>query len=158
GLLLMIVLGMSGIYRGMIVDALVLVDHIDADLWVVQRSTRGPFAEISRVPSNLQDRLRAVPGVAGARNFVLHTVQREHHGRPLRMSVQGLTWPEDRGEWLHIVEGTLLAQPHYHMIADRSLGLSLGEQVQLGRDSYTVVGITQGMASSGGDGLAFFTV
>jgi putative ABC transport system permease protein len=44
------------------------------------------------------------------------------------------------------------------MIADRSLGLALGEQVQLGRDSYTVVGVTKGMASSGGDGLAFFTV
>jgi putative ABC transport system permease protein len=48
GLLLMIVLGMSGIYRGMIDDALVVVDRIGADLWVVQRGTRGPFAEISR--------------------------------------------------------------------------------------------------------------
>lgn len=85
GLLLMIVLGMSGIYRGMIVDALVLVDHMDADLWVVQRSTRGPFAEISRVPSKLENRLRAVPGVQNARNFVMHTVQREHRGRPLRI-------------------------------------------------------------------------
>ena len=53
GLLLMIVLGMSGIYRGLIDDALVVVDHIGADLWVVQRGTRGPFAEISRVPANL---------------------------------------------------------------------------------------------------------
>jgi putative ABC transport system permease protein len=158
GLLLMIVLGMSGIYRGMIVDALVLVDHIDADLWVVQRSTRGPFAEISRVPPNLENRLRAVPGVQSARNFVLHTVQREHHGRPLRISVQGLAWPDDRGEWLNIVEGTSLTQAHYQMIADYSLGLALGEQIQLGRDTYTVVGITKGMASSGGDGLAFFTV
>jgi putative ABC transport system permease protein len=158
GLLLMIVLGMSGIYRGMIVDALVLVDHMDADLWVVQRSTRGPFAEISRVPTNLEHRLRAVSGVQNARNFVLHTVQREHQGRPLRISVQGLAWPVDRGEWLTMVEGGPLTQPHYQMIADRSLGLILGEQVQLGRDIYTVVGVTKAMASSGGDGLAFFTV
>jgi putative ABC transport system permease protein len=77
GLLLMTVLGMSGIYRGMIADALVIVDHIGADLWVVQRDTRGPFAEVSRVPSNLEERLRAVPGVASARNFVSHTIQRE---------------------------------------------------------------------------------
>ncbi len=158
GLLLMIVLGMSGIYRGMIVDALVLVDHIDADLWVVQRSTRGPFAEVSRVPPNLENRLRAVPGVETARNFVLHTIQREHQGRPLRISVQGLAWPQDRGEWLSIVEGTSLTHSRYEMIADRSLGLTLGEQIQLGRDTYTVVGITRGMVSSGGDGLAFFTV
>ena len=66
GLLLMTVLGMSGIYRGMIEDALVVIDHIGADLWVVQRDTRGPFAEVSRVPANLEDRLRAVPSVSAS--------------------------------------------------------------------------------------------
>ena len=80
GLLLMVVMGMSGIYRGMIDDALVVVDRIGADLWVVQRGTRGPFAEISRVPANLEHRLLAVPGVASARGFVSHNVQREHRG------------------------------------------------------------------------------
>ena len=64
GLLLMIVMGMGGIYRGLIREATLLVDKIGADLWVVQGSTRGPFAEISRVPANLEDRVRAVPGVA----------------------------------------------------------------------------------------------
>ena len=86
GLLLMIVLGMSGIYRGMIDDALVVVDRIGADLWVVQRGTRGPFAELSRLPANLEHRLRAVPGVDQARVFVSHNVQREHQGRPLFFS------------------------------------------------------------------------
>jgi putative ABC transport system permease protein len=81
GLLLMIVLGMSGIYRGMIADALVVVDRVGADLWVVQRGTRGPFAEISRVPANLEHRLLAVPGVVSARSFVSHNIQREHNGR-----------------------------------------------------------------------------
>jgi putative ABC transport system permease protein len=97
GLLLMTVLGMSGIYRGMIADALVVVDRIGADLWVVQRGTRGPFAEISRVPANLEHRLLAVPGVVSARSFVSHNIQREHNGRPLRINVQGLAWPDDRG-------------------------------------------------------------
>lgn len=157
GLLLMTVLGMSGIYRGLVADALVVVDGIGADLWVVQRDTRGPFAEISRVPPNLEDRLRAVPGVASARNFVAHTIQREHHGRPLRISVQGLAWPEDKGEWLRLVEGRPLRQAHFEFIADRSLGLGLGESLLLGDDRYTVVGLTTGMVSSGGDGLAFFT-
>ena len=73
---------------------------VGADLWVVQGSTRGPFAEVSRIPANLEDRVRAVPGVAGARRFVSHTIQREHRGRPLRMVVQGLSWPEDKGDWL----------------------------------------------------------
>ena len=97
GLLLMTVMGMSGIYRGMIEDALLVVDRIGADLWVVQRGTRGPFAEISRVPANLEYRLLAVPGVVSARAFVSHNVQRERQGKPLRMNVMGLSWPSDRG-------------------------------------------------------------
>ncbi|MCX6893495.1 MAG: hypothetical protein NTX51_18555 [Verrucomicrobia bacterium] len=61
GLLLMIVMGMGGIYRGLIREATLLVEKIGADLWLVQGSTRGPFAEISRVPASLEDRARAVP-------------------------------------------------------------------------------------------------
>ncbi|MBE7502754.1 MAG: ABC transporter permease [Verrucomicrobiales bacterium] len=158
GLLLMIVMGMGGIYRGLITEAILLVDRIGADLWLVQGNTRGPFAEISRVAANLEDRARAVPGVAGARRFVSHTVQRAHHGRPLRIVVQGLSWPEDRGAWLPLVAGRPLGQAHYEMIADRTLGLALGETIQLGKDHYTVVGLTQGMVGSGGDGLGFFSV
>ncbi len=158
GLLLMIVMGMGGIYRGLIREATLLIEQIGADLWVVQGATRGPFAEISRVPASLEDRARAVPGVATARRFVSHTVQREHRGRPLRLVVQGLAWPEDRGDWIPLVSGRPLRQAHFELIADRSLGLPLGEQVQLGKDVFEVVGLTKGMVGSGGDGLAFFTV
>ena len=158
GLLLMIVMGMGGIYRGLIFEATLLVDRVGADLWVVQGSTRGPFAEVSRIPANLEDRVRAVPGVVGARRFVSHTIQREHQGRPLRMVVQGLSWPEDKGEWVTLVAGRPLGQAHYEMIADRSLGLPLGEKLKLGKDVYEVVGLTKGMVGTGGDGLCFFTV
>jgi putative ABC transport system permease protein len=157
-LLLMIVMGMGGIYRGLIVEATLLVDRVGADLWVVQGNTRGPFAEISRVPSNLEERVRAVAGVAQARRFVAHTIQREHHGRPLRLVVQGLAWPEDRGEWVPLIAGRPLGQAHYEMITDQSLGLALGETITFGKDAYHVVGLTRGMVGSGGDGLAFFTV
>jgi putative ABC transport system permease protein len=157
GLLLMIVMGMGGIYRGLIWEATLLVDNIGADLWVVQGSTRGPFAEISRVPANLEDRVRAVPGVAGARRFVSHTIQREHRGQTLRMVVQGLSWPEDRGDWVKLISGRPLRKAHYEMIADRSLKLGLGEKLKLGKDVYQVVGITSGMVGTGGDGLCFVT-
>jgi putative ABC transport system permease protein len=158
GLLLMIVMGMGGIYRGLIREATLLIDNIGADLWVVQGSTRGPFAEISRVPANLEDRVRAVPGVAGARRFVSHTIQREYRGRPLRIVVQGLSWPEDRGDWIPLIAGRPLRQAHFEMVADRSLRLELGEKVKLGKDIYEVVGLTSGMVGSGGDGLGFFSV
>jgi len=157
GMLLMVVMGMGGIYRGIIEDATLLIDKLDADLWVVQRSTRGPFAEVSRLPPNLVDRVASVSGVADTRKFVFHTIQREHRGKPLRMAILGLDWPTDRGEWLPLMAGQPLAQNHYEMIADRALGLELGEQISLGKDTFTVVGLTTGMIDSGGNGLAFFT-
>ncbi len=158
GLLLMIVIGMGGIYRGLIEEAILLVDRVGADLWIVQGNTRGPFAEVSRIPASLEDRVRAVPGVLDARRFISHTVQREHRGRPLRLVVQGLSWPEDRGDWIPLIAGRPLGQGHYEMIADQTLKLALGERIRLGRDEFTVVGITRGMVGSGGDGLGFFTV
>jgi putative ABC transport system permease protein len=155
GLLLMVVMGMGGIYRGLVDDATLLVNRIDADLWVVQKNTRGPFAEVSRIQGNLEDRVRAVPGVASSYDFVSHTIQREQGGRTLRMTVQGLSY---KGAWLPLIAGRLLEQAHFEMIADKSLGLPLGHRLALGKDTYTVVGLTRNMASTGGDSMVFVTL
>ncbi|NND96683.1 MAG: ABC transporter permease [Pirellulaceae bacterium] len=158
GMLLMIVMGMGGIYRGIIADATLLIDSVGADLWLVQRDTRGPFAELSRVPQNLVHRAYAVPGVTSSREFVFHTVQRERDGKALRMAVLGLSWPTDKGEWIPLTAGRSLKQNHFEMIADKTLGLVVGEQIKLGKETYTVVGTTSNMISSGADGIGFFTV
>jgi putative ABC transport system permease protein len=158
GMLLMIVMGMAGIYRGLLEDATFLIHRIGADLWIVQQDTRGPFAELSRVPTSLVYRAQAVPGVQSAKEFVFHTIQREHRGQLLRMSILGLSWPEDKGEWLQLVAGRPLRQNHYEMIADRSLNLQLGEKLRLGKNQYTIVGLTAGMVGTGGDGMAFTTL
>ena len=158
GLLLMIVMGMGGIYRGVIEDATLLIDRVGADLWVVQRNTRGPFAEISRVPSSLVHRVQAVPGVQMAREFVYHTIQREREGKPLRIAVLGLSWPTDKGEWLPLSAGRHLSQNHFEMIADETLRLPVGSQIALGKETYRVVGTTRNFISSNGDGIAFLTV
>ncbi len=158
GLLLTIVLGMTGIYNGIIVDATALPDSLRADLWIVQRDTRGPFAELSRLPADLEERARAVPGVASARSYVAHTIQRDVPGGPqIRFTALGLSWPDDHGADLPLVEGRPLSQAHFEFIVDRSLGLALGTRIPLGRDIYTVVGITEGITASGGDPVAFFT-
>lgn len=158
GMLLMTVMGMGGIYRGIIDDATLLIDRVGADLWLVQRDTRGPFAEVSRVPPNLAHRATTVPGVASAREFVYHTIQREREGRPLRIAVMGLSWPVDKGEWLSLTSGRILSRNHFEMIADESLGLRLDDRITLGKEVYTVVGTTRNLISSNGDGIAFVTV
>lgn len=158
GMMLMMVMGMAGIYRGLIEDATLIVERIDGDLWIVQRDTRGPFAEVSRVPQTLVYRVLAVPGVVSAREFVFHTIQRQRAGKPLRMSVLGLSWPTDKGEWLPLIAGRPLARNHFEMIADKTLGFQLQDRIVLGKETYTVVGITSGMVSSGGDGMGIVTV
>ncbi len=157
GLLFAIVLAMGGIYQGMVADATMLIDAVGADLWVVQRDTRGPFAERSSVPRALEDRLRVVDGVATAERFTYATIQRGDVDHPIRIGVVGLAWPANRGDDLPLVAGRALGAPHREVIVDRTLELSLGAQVALGDDSYEVVGVTKGFVSSGGDALAFVT-
>lgn len=157
-MLLMIVMGMGGIYRGLVEEATLLVDCIGADLWVVQKDTRGPFAEISRIPRSVEDRVLAVPGVESASSFISHTIQREYQGKPLRLTIQGLSWPSDRGQLLPIFSGRILGQAHYEMLADKSSKLSIGDKIPIGKNTYTIVGLTSRMNSPAGDPMAFMTI
>ena len=43
GMLLMVVMGMAGIYRGMLEDATLLVNRVGAELWLVQAEQRFPL-------------------------------------------------------------------------------------------------------------------
>lgn len=158
GLLLMIVMGMGGIYRGLVEDATLLIERIGADLWVVQKDTRGPFAETSRIPRGLAERALTVPGVEASFGFVSYTVQRSFKGKPLRLTLQGMDWPADRGLWLPIAAGRGLTQAHYEIVADKSSGLLPGDKLKLGKDNYTVVGLTKGMTSPSGDSMIFMTL
>lgn len=158
GLLFTIVLAMGGIYRGLVEEATLLAGNLDADFWIVQRDTRGPFAERSVLPPETEARAQVVAGVASARAFTYAFIQREHRGRPLRLGLVGLSWPTDRGDRLPIVAGRPLRAGRYEMVADRVLGLAVGERIHLSDDDYTVVGVTKGMVSSSGDGVAFVTL
>jgi len=154
----MIVMGMGGIYRGIVEDAITLVERVEADLWVVQKDTRGPFAEISRIPRDLEDRVLTVPGVESAHGFVSHTVQRKYKSKPLRLTIQGLSWPIDKGIWLPITAGRGLSQAHYELVADKSSRLQVGDKLALGKEIFTVKGLTKGMISQAGDPMAFITL
>lgn len=158
GLLLMVVMGMGGIYRGLVQEATLIVDRIGADLWIVQKDTRGPFAEMSQIPRDVADRALVIPGVETSFGFISYTVQRSYRGKPLRLTLQGLDWPTDRGRWLPIAAGRVLSQAHYEMVVDKTSGLQLGDRVKLGKDIYTVVGITKNMTSPSGDAMAFMTL
>lgn len=78
GMLLTVVMAMSGIYRGLIADATRIVSVLPAQLWVVQQGTRGPFVEASRLPENLQYAVAVVPGVRRASPVSFRNVQLRH--------------------------------------------------------------------------------
>ena len=75
GMLLGVVIAMTGIYEGALDDALRLPRALDADLWVVQPRTFGPFAEPSRIPRDTRELVRRMPGVAAAGAVTFQTVQ-----------------------------------------------------------------------------------
>lgn len=157
GLLLSVVIAMQGIYAGMVDDATILTRAMHADIWVVQRDTRGPFAESSRLDPSVEARAAAVPGVTSARPYTFQLIQRDHRGAVMRIALVGLGWPDDPGRSLPLVEGRLLMQPHGEMVVDASLGLRIGETLALAGEDYRVVGLTRNALTSGGDSVAFMT-
>jgi putative ABC transport system permease protein len=89
GMLLTVVMAMSGIYRGLVADATRIVNVVPAQLWIVQHDTRGPFAEASRLPENLQYSIAAVPGVRRASPVSFQNVQIRHGDKLPRMMLVG---------------------------------------------------------------------
>jgi putative ABC transport system permease protein len=157
-MLLAIVLVMNGIYQGNIQDGLWLIDNTTSDLWVVERGRGGPFNEASRIPLDTYKSIAATPGVARASPLALYTAQREIAGRDQQFTVIGFDIFGGAGAPHGIVQGRGITAPHYEMVADRKLGLQLGDRVPLGTDLYTVVGITSGAVDSGGNPLVYLAL
>ncbi|TCT02017.1 ABC transporter permease [Aquabacter spiritensis] len=151
-------IGMVGLYRGIVSDALLIIEEVGADLWVVQGGRAGPFSESSAISAELDRRVEGVAGVASARRFVQVSQQFDHGGRQLRAALVGVDYPEDAGQWTHLIQGRPLASGHFEAIADEAVGLSLGDRIRLGQEDYTIVGLTRGMVDMSGDGLLLVSV
>ncbi len=161
GMLLGIVLIMIGVYRGMIADAAVLIDDTGADLWVVQEDTLGPFAQASRVHEDLKNTLKAISGIdkTGALAF-LNLQIKDPSGKLTRVLSVGY---EPHGEISAInperlVAGRALEKNHYEIVVPQKMGFLLGDRIKLGRNMFTIVGLTKGAVSSGGDFLVYLSL
>lgn len=150
--------GMQGMYRGIVFEALLIIDSIGADLWVAEGGRSGPFAEPSSIPANLDRRVAGVQGVALARRFNNFNQRYEIQGKPMRLSVVGIDFPADTGDWIPLISGRNFRAQHYEAIIDRSSGLALGDVIRLNRSDYTVVGVTAGQVDMAGDPMIYLTV
>jgi putative ABC transport system permease protein len=156
-LLLGIVLAMIGIYRGLIEESLGLVRAAQAHVWVVEGGTRGPFAESSRLPADTREAIAAQWGVATAGAVAYQNAETQHRGETKRLLVVGSEIGRPGGAPL-VVEGRPIMRGRYEAVADRRAGLSLGERIKLGRDTFTIVGLTENLVASGGDPVVFITL
>lgn len=157
GLLLGVVLAMIGIYRGIVVEALTVVQRQEADVWVVEQGTRGPFAESSRIPADTREAVVRLWGVAAAGGVTYQTIETDTGRGKLRLFVIGYE-PRRPGGPTVVTAGRTIGRSHYELIADSRSGLTLGDRVVLGRVTFTVVGLTEDLMSSGGDPVVFMTL
>ncbi len=158
GFLMVAAIGVIGLYRGIVADALLIIDHIGADLWVVQGERDGPFAEGSSVSSTMDRRVAGIDGVVSARRFVQFSQQFDYGGARHRATIIGLDYPQDTGRWFPLAAGRRMQTGHFEAVADASIGLPLGARVRLAKDDYTVVGLTRELVDSAGDGLFFVSI
>jgi putative ABC transport system permease protein len=156
-LLLAIVLAMIGIYRGLVQEALSLARGAQADVWVVEGDTRGPFAEASRLPGDTREAIAAQWGVAAAGSVAYQNVETMHRGETKRLLVVGAEIGRP-GEAARIVEGRPILRNRNEAVADRKAGMALGDRIRLGRDTFTIVGLTEDMVASSGDPVVFVTL
>lgn len=157
GLLMTVVLAMIGIYNGLVADALAVVKAPDADVWVVEAGTKGPFAEASSIPADTRDAVARMPGVSEAGAINYQNVEAPHAGRTLRLYVIGYE-PGHPGGPRVIVAGRGLGTSHFELLADRKTGLVPGDTIRLGRNRFTVVGLIEGAMNSGGDPAVYVTL
>jgi putative ABC transport system permease protein len=154
GLLIGVTLTMAGVYRGMVDDALMLLNNSGADLWVVQKDTQGPYAESSSLRDDVYRSVSGMPGVARAANVTYLTMQVRRDNTDVRAMVVGVE-PGQPGEPGYLIAGRHITRNHYEAVVDVKTGFSLGERIKIRRHDYHVVGLTQRMVSSGGDPMVF---
>lgn len=156
-LLLGVVYSMIGIYRGMVDDALTLARAPQADIWVVETGSRGPFAESSRIPGDTREAIARLHGISATGAITLQTVETQHADKQLRLYVVG--YELDRlGGPSKIVAGRHITRSHYEAVADKRAGLLPGDRVPMGRNMFTVVGLTEDRVSSSGDPIVYVTL
>jgi putative ABC transport system permease protein len=160
GMLLGIVFVMMGVYRGMIIDAEILLDDLKVDLWVVQENTLGPFAESSRLHEDLKNTIHVIDGIKKSEGITFQNIQLPSKNGAVRVFAVGF---DPHGEIdpinpKRIVQGRGIIHNHYEIVVTDTTKFSLNDEIKLGRNSYKVVGITHGTVSSGGDPLVYISL
>ncbi|MBP7227265.1 MAG: ABC transporter permease [Aliarcobacter sp.] len=160
GMLLGMVLIMIGVYRGMVVDAEILINDINADLWVVQENSMGPFAESSRVHEDLKYSINIIDGIKHSEAITFQNIQLPKNPMPIRVMAVGYD-PFGKINPINeerLIAGTKLTNDHFQIVVSKETGFNLQDKIILDNDIYEVVGITEKTVSSSGDILIYISL
>lgn len=149
--LAVVITGISGSFRNE-VDRAVAV--FDADQWLVADPISGPFTTASAFEAALADEVRALPGVEQAEPVVmLRVTVRVPDAQDVNLVgvTAGGTGAPD------VTDGRPLAAPG-EIVADRSLGLDVGDRLDVSSREFEVVGVTSGVTYLAGTPAAFIDI
>ncbi|NCB54126.1 MAG: ABC transporter permease [Epsilonproteobacteria bacterium] len=157
GMLLGVVLIMIGVYRGLVDDANILLKDTQAQLWIVQQDTLGPFAENSRLHEDVKYQIKAFEGIKDVSALTFQNLQLYRNNQPIRVFAMGYDIHSFYTPHL-LVEGRPILANHFEMIVDKKTGFKLHDEIVIGRDVFNVVGITKDAVSSSGDLMVYFSL
>lgn len=160
GMLLGIVLIMMGVYRGMMADAEVLLKDLNVDLWIVQENTLGPFAESSRIHEDLKQTLKSIQSIEKSEAITFQNIQLPLNEKKISVMAVGFDIYGDITpiNTTRLIHGRGLETDHYEMVVTDKTGFKLQDKIRVGRNIYTVVGLTHDTVSSGGDPLVYVSL
>jgi len=138
----------------MVHDAMIVPNNIAPDLWVVQKNTLGPFAENSRLHEDLKYSLKGFAGVKEVHPLTFQGLQLKKEGKPIRVYALGYEALSTFTPFT-LVQGRPIKIRSQEIIVDTKTGFNLWDTIPLGRNRYTVVGLTHKAVSSGGDPMIY---
>jgi putative ABC transport system permease protein len=140
---------LTGISAGFRTEARDTVAAIGADAWIVPRGVTGPFTSQTGMPLSAEARVRALPGVREAHQFVRFSyVARTADGDHKTVNVIG----HDIGALGDPVWGVAAARPvpSGRAVVDERLGVGRGAMLRVADRSFEVVDVVSHRTELGG--------
>ena len=154
GLVFALTVVMSGVNASFHNEIGRIVDAFHVDRWIVPSDMSGPFTSTRVFPASEADQIAKQPGVEHAEPVVFFRgTVRTSAVKDLNLigvQLNGMVEPKTTAGHGLTRSGDL--------VADRSLGLRLGERVKMAGRAYTVVGMTSGLTYFAGTPAAFVTI
>jgi putative ABC transport system permease protein len=118
------------------------------------KDTLGPFAENSRLHEDLKYSLKGFAGAKEVHPLTFQSLQIHQGNKPIRVYALGYEALSTFTPFT-LAQGRPIKIRSQEIIVDTKTGFKLRDKITLGRNSYTVVGLTHKAVSSGGDPMIY---